>query len=136
MGVPPELDVYLRIGRGRRASSTSMEPRSPSGNSATRDIDTMARLVDAKSSDRAVNLGGIHHRAGRSGAPALPVLTADELRALRALAAPRRRVTAQDVPGVAPVPLDELLAERRGGAVTLASISVRPAGRASSGSTS
>jgi PTS system mannose-specific IIB component/fructoselysine and glucoselysine-specific PTS system IIB component len=77
----------------------------------TGDIATMRSLVD-HGGVRDVNVGGIHHRPGRTQHLRYVFLTADEEDALRELAAQGAVVTAQDVPAARAVPLDELLAAR------------------------
>jgi PTS system mannose-specific IIB component/fructoselysine and glucoselysine-specific PTS system IIB component len=59
---------------------------------------------------RRVNLGGIHHRAGRMQRLRYVFLTPGEEAELRKLAEHGIEVTAQDVPAARPVPLDEVLA--------------------------
>ncbi len=61
---------------------------------------------------REVNVGGIHHRAGRTQHLRYVFLTPEENRALRELDALGAVVTAQDVPATRAVPLDELLEAR------------------------
>jgi len=80
----------------------------------TGDIATMARLV-TDAGVRDVNVGGIHHRAGRVQHLRYVFLTPDEEQALRDIARHGAVVTAQDVPAAHAVPLDELLATREGG---------------------
>jgi PTS system mannose-specific IIB component/fructoselysine and glucoselysine-specific PTS system IIB component len=69
----------------------------------------MRQLVDTGGIAN-VNLGGIHHRAGRTQRLRYIFLNAEEENALRDLAARGVAVTAQDVPGARPVPLEDLLA--------------------------
>jgi PTS system mannose-specific IIB component/fructoselysine and glucoselysine-specific PTS system IIB component len=59
---------------------------------------------------RRVNLGGIHHRAGRTQRLRYVFLTPGEESELRKLAQHGIEVTAQDVPAARPIPLDEVLA--------------------------
>jgi PTS system mannose-specific IIB component/fructoselysine and glucoselysine-specific PTS system IIB component len=59
-----------------------------------------------------VNIGGIHHRVGRTQHLRYVFLTPDEERALRDLAALGALVTAQDVPAARAIPLEELLSSR------------------------
>jgi PTS system mannose-specific IIB component/fructoselysine and glucoselysine-specific PTS system IIB component len=76
-----------------------------------RDVSTLARLADAGALvGEEVNLGGIHHAAGRTRV--LPYLFLDDADRdrLRALAARGVRVSARDVPAGRRVPLEELLA--------------------------
>ena len=75
----------------------------------TGDIDTMARLVDACPEIRAVNIGGIHHREGRTLRLRYVYLSPDEEAALRELAGRGVSITAQDVPSARPIPLEDVL---------------------------
>jgi mannose/fructose/N-acetylgalactosamine-specific phosphotransferase system component IIB len=70
----------------------------------------MARLAIAKQTTiRAVNLGGIHHRADRQEKLRYLYLTTDEIRALQELERHGVEVTARDVPASRPIPLSALL---------------------------
>lgn len=75
----------------------------------TGDVRTMAALFDA---DHAaigrVNLGGIHHRPGRTERLPYLYLTDEECAVLRAMRAGGADVTAQDVPSAAPIALGAL----------------------------
>jgi PTS system mannose-specific IIB component/fructoselysine and glucoselysine-specific PTS system IIB component len=57
-----------------------------------------------------VNVGGIHHKAGREPKLRYVFLTPAEQDTLRRIAARGVTVTAQDVPSASPVPLREMLA--------------------------
>jgi mannose/fructose/N-acetylgalactosamine-specific phosphotransferase system component IIB len=109
MGVPPEVDVFFESvdGAARRLGDWRTDQRP--GILLTGDIESMARLIGACAEVRAVNLGGIHHRAGRTQRLRYIYLSPDEETALRALQAKGVQVTAQDVPTARPVPLDEVL---------------------------
>jgi PTS system mannose-specific IIB component/fructoselysine and glucoselysine-specific PTS system IIB component len=74
----------------------------------TADVGTMAALRQTAPPIPAVNIGGIHHRPGRS--PRLPYvyLTDDEFRMLQAVEAAGTEISAQDLPNTPPVPLSEL----------------------------
>ena len=75
----------------------------------TGDIATMARLFTADGAVvNAINLGGLHHQPGRRQRLPYLYLTDEELARLRALEAAGARITAQDVPSAAPVPLRNL----------------------------
>jgi mannose/fructose/N-acetylgalactosamine-specific phosphotransferase system component IIB len=100
MGVPPEMDVHFHS--AEEAGRILL----------TGDIETMRRLVDSSDVVRRVNLGGIHHRAGRTQRLRYIFLSPEEERALRELAARGVEVTAQDVPSARAVPLDDLLSGR------------------------
>ena len=111
MGVPPEMEVRFHSAdeAARLLDGYRTEPRP--GILLTGDIATMQRLVD-QGGVRDVNVGGIHHRAGRTQHLRYVFLTADEQASLRALAARGAVVTAQDVPAARAVPLEELLSSR------------------------
>ena len=113
MGVPPEMDVFFHTVNDAPKSLEKYRNDVRSGILLTGDIDSMQRLV-ADGSITAVNVGGIHHRAGRTQRLRYVFLNTDEERALRDLAARGVSVTAQDVPGARPVPLDEFLAQKAG----------------------
>lgn len=111
MGVPPEMDVrFLSIDdAAQHLESFRMEPRA--GILLTGDIATMSQLV-ARANVRDVNIGGIHHRAGREQHLRYVFLTPAEGQALREIAEQGAVVTAQDVPAARAVPLEELLKSR------------------------
>ena len=113
-GVPPEMDVRCHSAdeAARLLDRYRTEPRP--GILLTGDIATMQRLVD-HGGVRDVNVGGIHHRAGRTQHLRYVFLTAEEQASLRALAARGAVVTAQDVPAARAVPLEELLSSREDG---------------------
>lgn len=109
MGVPPELDVFFA---SVADATTRLDEWNRDRRPAillTSDIDTMTRLIDANSFIRAVNLGGIHHRAGRVERLRYLYLTAEEVRALLALERRGVVVTARDVPASRPVSLSTLM---------------------------
>ena len=110
MGVPPEMDVYFEsvVAAAERLAGYQADPRR--GLLLTGDIGTMARLIAATGSIGAVNLGGIHHRPGRTQRLRYVFLSPDEEAQLRGLEAEGIEVSAQDVPAARPLPLDEVLA--------------------------
>jgi len=107
MGVPPEIElVFARVAdAGRLAAGWQADPRN--GMVLTADIPSMAALCRDVGADR-VNLGGIHHRPGRTARLPYVYLTDEEARMLDALAASGVAVTAQDLPTTAPVPWERL----------------------------
>jgi mannose/fructose/N-acetylgalactosamine-specific phosphotransferase system component IIB len=110
MGVPPELDVFFESVAEATSRIDQWNRDKRPGILLTSDIDTMARLAEAKQSTiRAVNLGGIHHRADRVERLRYLYLTGDEVRALQELDRHGVEVTARDVPASRPVPLSALL---------------------------
>jgi PTS system mannose-specific IIB component/fructoselysine and glucoselysine-specific PTS system IIB component len=109
MGVPPEIDVIFASATEavERLAAWEADPRA--GILLTGDIDAMATLCDGTGRVAAVNLGGMHHRAGRSERLRYVYLTADEAAKLRRLSAGGVRVTAQDVPSARAIGLEEFL---------------------------
>lgn len=110
MGVPPEMDVHFHTvaDAARRHADYQRDPRP--GLLLTGDVGTMRRFVDAAGDVRAVNVGGIHHRAGRRQRLRYVFLTPAEETELRDLAARGVTVSAQDVPSARAVPLEDVLA--------------------------
>ena len=115
MGVPPEMDVFFESVAGAVQRHAQFAADLRPGLLLTGDIDTMRRLVQGVGTIRRVNIGGIHHRAGRAQRLRYVFLAPDEERALRALADSGVAVTAQDVPAARPVALDDLLTSRGDG---------------------
>jgi mannose/fructose/N-acetylgalactosamine-specific phosphotransferase system component IIB len=110
MGVPPEMELYFHdvVGAVQNLATYRADPRP--GMLLTGDIATMRHLVDG-TDIREVNVGGIHHRAGRLRHLRYVFLSPEEAEQLQELSDAGVAVTAQDVPGARPIPLDELLAE-------------------------
>ncbi len=109
MAVPPDMDVYFHTAADVIPALASYRADHRAGILLTGDIATMRRLVDGARVDT-VNVGGIHSRPDRVQKARYVFLSADEERALRELAASGAKVTAQDLPGARPVPLNDLLA--------------------------
>ena len=111
MGVPPEMEVFFHSSFESAALIDGYRTQARRGILLTGDIATMHALV-ATAGVRDVNVGGIHHRAGRTQHLRYVFLTPEEQGALRELASLGAIVTAQDVPAARAVPLAELLAAR------------------------
>jgi PTS system mannose-specific IIB component/fructoselysine and glucoselysine-specific PTS system IIB component len=109
MGVPPEMDVYFVTPDDARRQLEQWQGDQRPGILLTGDIETMRRLIELSPSIKAVNLGGIHHRAGRTLKLRYVYLSPQEEEALRALAKDGVAVTAQDVPSARAVPLEDVL---------------------------
>ncbi len=108
MAVPPELQVeFLDTDQARRRL-----PEWQGGPAdvliLTGSIETMARLLADVPHPPAVNLGGIHHRDGRTERLPYLYLTDEELAALKRLRAAGVAVSAEDVPGGGAVSLESL----------------------------
>ncbi|MEO7084399.1 MAG: PTS sugar transporter subunit IIB [Gemmatimonadaceae bacterium] len=108
MGVPPEMDVYFHSSSDVIAALPKYRADKRHGILVTGDIATMRHLVDAGGVD-AVNIGGLHSKAGRTPRLRYVFLSPEEEAELRALAARGAAVTAQDVPGARPVALTDVL---------------------------
>ena len=109
MGVPPEMDVYFLNVPKAIAELPRLRADTRQGILLTGTIDTMRRLVEA-GGITSINLGGIHHRTGRTQRLRYVFLNNEEESALRDIAALGVAISAQDVPGARPVPLDDILA--------------------------
>ncbi len=109
MGVPPDMRVeFVSVAQAvERYPVFAADPKP--GMLLTGDIDTMARLCAALPALRRVNLGGVHHRAGRAQKLRYIFLTTAEEAELRALAASGVDISAQDVPAARVIPLQSVL---------------------------
>lgn len=108
MGVPPDMEVaFASVDAAAGAIDDWM-----AGGVRTvlllTDVDTLARLCHATSTIREVNLGGIHHRSGRTERLPYVFLSEEEVRTLEDLRTRGVAITAQDLPTARPVPLAEL----------------------------
>ncbi|HVX39638.1 MAG TPA: PTS sugar transporter subunit IIB [Gemmatimonadaceae bacterium] len=109
MGVPPNMQVYFHTAADVVPELPRYRSDPRRGILLTGSVDTMRRIAEQAGID-AVNVGGLHARAGRVQRLRYVFLSPDEEQELRDLAARGVRVTAQDVPGARPVSLDHLLA--------------------------
>jgi len=107
MGVPAGIDVVF-------ASTAEAQTCLPEWKRDTRvgllvagDIETLASLASDSQRVPGINIGGLHHRPGRSPRLRYVYLSDAEAAQLKALAARGIAVTAQDVPTAAPVPLED-----------------------------
>jgi PTS system mannose-specific IIB component/fructoselysine and glucoselysine-specific PTS system IIB component len=114
MGVPPEMEVFFETVEGACAALGRYRAEPRRGILLTGDITSMRRLVEEGGGITAVNVGGVHHRAGRVQRLRYVFLTTAEEEELRAIAALGVAVTAQDVPAARPVPLADLLVATSG----------------------
>jgi mannose/fructose/N-acetylgalactosamine-specific phosphotransferase system component IIB len=109
MGAPPEIEVKFESVESALANLASYQSRPDRGILLTGDIEAMRQLVERSGTIRHVNLGGIHHKNGRTARLRYVFLTPGEESALRELAARGIAITAQDVPATTPVPLEQVL---------------------------
>jgi len=108
MAVPPEIQVEFVSTEQAREKLPEWRQGALDVLLLTGDIETMARLLAGVPQPPAVNLGGIHHRAGRTERLPYIYLSDEELTALRELEASGVRVSAEDVPGAGAVGLRAL----------------------------
>ncbi len=108
MGTPPEMEVIFSSVDDARAQLSQWQGRAEPGILLTADVATMQRLVTGLQVPT-VNLGGVHHRAGRTARLRYVFLTPEDETLLRAIAAEGVAVSAQDVPSATPIPLDVVL---------------------------
>jgi len=109
MGVPPGMELYFASVEGAAGDIERWRSDQRPGILLTADVETMRRLAALVPGISAVNVGGIHHRSGRTERLRYVFLTPEEERELRALQDGGVVVTAQDVPSARPMPLGELL---------------------------
>jgi mannose/fructose/N-acetylgalactosamine-specific phosphotransferase system component IIB len=114
MGVPPEMEI--RFADVSTAVSDHATYASDPRHSIvlTGNIATMHALLRGVETIRAVNVGGLHHRPGRTQKMRYVFLTPEEERELREIIAAGVKVTAQDVPAARAVPMDEVLSVKPG----------------------
>ncbi len=108
MGVPPQVEVYFDSVESAARSLPRYQADPRRGILLTGEIASMRALV-AAGGIPAVNVGGIHHRPGRSQKLRYVFLTDEESAALTDIAAQGVAVTAQDVPSARPVALDDII---------------------------
>ena len=109
MGVPPEMDlIFADVPTAIRDHGNYLADKRK-GIVVTPDIPTMQRLVYGVKEIREVNVGGVHHRAGRVQKNRYVFLSPEEEVQLRAMVESGVKVTAQDVPAAREVPMSEIL---------------------------
>jgi PTS system mannose-specific IIB component/fructoselysine and glucoselysine-specific PTS system IIB component len=109
MAIPPEMEImFADVDTAIRDHALYANDPRP-GMLITSDIASMLRLVKGVKAIGSVNLGGIHHRAGRNEKLRYVFLTPEEEEKLRALEGAGVEVTAQDVPSARARPLAEVL---------------------------
>jgi len=107
MGVPAGIDVVFASTAEALACLPEWKRDTRVGLLVSGDIDTLATLASDPERVPRVNIGGLHHRAGRSPRLRYVYLSDAEAAQLKALAARGIAVTAQDVPTAPPVPLED-----------------------------
>ncbi|HEY6091574.1 MAG TPA: PTS sugar transporter subunit IIB [Gemmatimonadales bacterium] len=107
MGVPPDIEVVFASVEQAAAHLREWEADSRVGILLVGDVDTAVALANRAPGVKKLNVGGVHHRAGRSERLRFVYLTDDEAAKLKQLAARGVEVTAQDVPTARAVPIGE-----------------------------
>jgi PTS system mannose-specific IIB component/fructoselysine and glucoselysine-specific PTS system IIB component len=107
MGVPPHIEIIFASVAEAAERLPAWEADARVGILLVPDIDTAVALAGRSDRVKRLNVGGIHHRAGRTERLRFVYLTDDERAKLRQLAAAGVDVTAQDVPTARAVPLAE-----------------------------
>lgn len=110
MAVPPEMEIRFESVESAAVKHDDIAADKRKSIVIAGDIETMQRLVARVPGISAVNVGGVHHRAGRNQKLRYLFLTSEEEKSLRDLAEAGVTVTAQDVPSAKAVPLEEILA--------------------------
>lgn len=108
MGVPPEVELFFASIADAARQMDAWRRDARNGMVLTADISTMVALAEAAPPVDRVNLGGIHHKPGRTQRLPYIYLTEEEYHILESLAARGTQVTAQDLPTSPPVPLEQL----------------------------
>lgn len=110
LGVPPTVDAVFVDVSGARESLQHWQRDSRRLVLLIRDVSTLSRLAEGGSlKDFEVNLGGIHSAPGRERVLPYLYLNAGEKEELRRVAKTGAVVSARDLPGTRPVPLNELI---------------------------
>ncbi len=111
MAVPPEMEIrFADVATAAREHDEYVSDKR-NGLLIAGDIPTMVRLASVVPAINRVNVGGVHHRAGRTERLRYVFLTPDEEQQLRSIEALGIPVFAQDVPTATEVPLADFLAE-------------------------
>lgn len=107
MGVPPHIEVVFASVAEAAARLPEWEADGRPAIVLMGDLDTAEALLQRAPQIRRLNVGGIHHRPGRSERLRYVYLTDAEAAQLRQIAARGVKVAAQDVPTAPPVPLEQ-----------------------------
>ena len=109
MAVPPEMEIRFESVESAARAHDQYAADKRRSIFVIADIEAMQRLVSLAPAIKRVNVGGIHHRAGRNQKLRYVFLSPEEEGMLRDLTAKGVTVTAQDVPSARVVPVEELV---------------------------
>ncbi len=110
MGVPPGVEVYFDSIETGVEHLPDYLADTRRGIVLTGDVRTMRELAERSGRVEHVNIGGLHHRAGRIEHLRYVFLSPEDVQSLRELQSGGIEVTAQDVPNAARIPLAVVLA--------------------------
>lgn len=110
MAVPPEMEIRFESLDSVAENLPKYSADARKSMLVTGDVDTMRKLVERVPGIKKINLGGVHHRSGRTQRLRYVFLNPEEEAGIRALAASGAEITAQDVPSARPHPLSDILA--------------------------
>jgi mannose/fructose/N-acetylgalactosamine-specific phosphotransferase system component IIB len=109
LGVPPEIEARFASVADARSHFALWAGDGHRTIVLVRDVSTARRMADdGLLRGLEVNLGGVHHAAGRTALLPYLHLTPGEMDALREIGASGAEVSARDLPGARRVPLEEL----------------------------
>src|SRR5438132_6145375 len=107
MGVPAAIEVVIASTEEDLQQLADWERDPRVGILVAGDVDTLAALTANRHGVSRVNVGGVHHRPGRSERLRYVYLSDAEAAQLRKRAARGGEGTAQDGPAAVPVPLED-----------------------------
>jgi mannose/fructose/N-acetylgalactosamine-specific phosphotransferase system component IIB len=114
MGVPPEMEIrFADVATAIRDHGSYVSDPRP-GIVLTGNVSTMRSLLQGATGIREINVGGLHHRPGRSQKLRYVFLSPEDEVELREIVGRGVKVTAQDVPAARPVPMEEILGSAPG----------------------
>jgi mannose/fructose/N-acetylgalactosamine-specific phosphotransferase system component IIB len=110
LGVPADIEASFATVEEARSAYPGWQDSARRSILLVRDVATLRRLAqNGTLRGQAVNLGGIHHAAGRRGVLPFLFLSKEEEAELRQIAEGGVTIAAQDLPASKNVPLDQLL---------------------------
>lgn len=114
MGVPPEMEIrFADVTTAIRDHAAYVSDPRPSI-VLTGNVSTMRSLLHGAAGVKEINVGGLHHRPGRSQKLRYVFLSPEDEAELREIIGRGVKVTAQDVPAARPVPMEEILGSPAG----------------------
>jgi mannose/fructose/N-acetylgalactosamine-specific phosphotransferase system component IIB len=110
LGVPADIQASFATVEEARSAYLGWQNSARRSILLVRDVATLRRLAQNDTlRGQPVNLGGIHHAAGRRGVLPFLFLSKEEEEELRRIAEGGVTIAAQDLPASKTIPLDQLL---------------------------